>query len=139
MHIRNMALGGLVGLALTAIVATHDAYAGPTNYKCAIRSLYSLTPDGTLKHNEFADAKSLVGEFTVDRLIGAVVGDWLPNATASSIRVVHPGNTEMAFRVISHYAERGTVEMLEIHEYVEGPIKPFVALSFAGVAVGVCR
>lgn len=77
--------------------------------------------------------------FSVSRITGEIIGDWIPTILAKSTRVVNKGSKENSFKAVADFGEQ--IQVLEIQEFRQGSIKPFVAFSMGGVGIvtGMCK
>ena len=77
--------------------------------------------------------------FTVSRVTGEVVGAVLPTFVAKAVRVINRGSTENSFKTLADFD--GQIQVLEVQEFRQGGIKPFIATSMggAGVVTGNCK
>ena len=77
--------------------------------------------------------------FTVSRSTGEIVGKVVPTLMAKSTRVVSKGSKENSFKTVADFGEQ--YQLLEIQEFRESTVKPFVASSMggAGIVTGLCK
>jgi len=88
-------------LPLILILFAAPCFGELAHYKCTIKNFYTVNEkDGLLVETKAGLWKS--GEFFVDRQTGNIVGDWIPNAAAHTIKVVDYGDDENAFEVVSY-------------------------------------
>lgn len=125
-------------LASIALCSAFAAVAGDHEYACRVLQVYDLAADGHLASSAW-DASLKDGSFTVSRDTGDIVGQVLPTALAKSVRVVNRGSKQNAFKAVADFGEQ--IQIIEIQEFRDGPVKPFVAASMggAGIVSGVCR
>lgn len=132
MRARRMLIAVVACLALP-----HLASAGTETYTCTLLTVQEVDEWGLLQESS-EGRLGTSGQFTVDRRSGAIRGDFLANADARSVQVIHPGSASMAFAVVSNFRD-SYAEMLWIKEQSDSPTKPFVALSAFGVMTGTCE
>ncbi len=80
-------------------------------------------------------------KFTVDRVIGRIIGGPLDNANLT-VEVIDRGTREMSFQAFSRSAQKTHTSFIEIQEFVAGAEKPFIGtttLYFPGVYSGTCK
>jgi hypothetical protein len=77
--------------------------------------------------------------FAVSRVTGEVIGLVLPTVMSKSTRVINQGSREYSFKSAADFGLE--YQLLEIQEFHEGPIKPFVSSSMggAGIVTGLCK
>jgi len=119
---------------MAAICSNADAI---ENYKCVIGKAYELSDSGDLKVS--ALAKGYIGaEFVVDKGTGRMIG-LISNYNASGKpAVLDPGGNDQAFKVITVYKPKTTVDYLQVHEFRDEPKKPFLFVTNWTVLSGVC-
>ncbi len=49
------------------------------------------------------------------------------------------GSSEMSYKVITVYSPHASVDYLEVKEFEEGPVKPFVYKNMGGIYTGTCK
>ena len=130
------------------------SFASELAYTCKITHVYDLDDDGSLKASSFE--KELEGsQFSVSRVTGEIIGKGIPTLMANSTKVINAGNKEYSFKSIAFFdavnkpfskgdedpESTANVQVLEIQEFREGDIKPFVAMSMSGVGIvtGLCE
>ena len=128
--------------------------AGELSYTCKVTHVYDLDDDGSLKAS-FLE-KNLVGlQFSVSRVTGEIIGKVIPTLLANSTKVINIGNKEYSFKSIAYFdavnkpfstgnedaESTASVQVLEIQEFHDGDIKPFVAMSMggSGIVTGLCE
>ncbi len=71
---------------------------------------------------------------------GNIIGDFISNAEASSIKVVDYGSDENSFEVVSFFnVHYPNAEYLVVSEYKDSKLKPFHASNGNGVFTGLCE
>lgn len=120
------------------LFVTPNSIAGIVSYDCEVTHVYDLTEQGTLRISGFE--KTMKGsKLTVSRTTGEIAGQVLPTLSAKSFRVVNEGTTENSFKAVADFGKQ--YQLLEVQEFREGNVKPFVASSMggAGIVTGVCK
>ncbi len=107
-------------------------------YTCQVTHVYEITPDGSLVTSSL-EKQIKSSSFSVSRVTGEIIGEVLPTVLARSTRVVNQGSKEYSFKAVADFGEH--FQLLEVQEFREGAIKPFVASSMggAGIVTGVCK
>ena len=125
-------------IALLCAAWSSIAISGPLEYQCAIKSIHDLSDEGLMRESGW-DSKMSGGHFTVTRSTGEILGETLTTIMARGTRIVNPGSSENSFKATADFD--GQIQLIEIQEFKEGNLKPFVALSMggAGIVTGVCR
>jgi hypothetical protein len=133
-------MGKTAPLALVFWVIGWPLYtaAGPLEYQCMIKSVDDLGDNGMMQESAL-DRGLVGGKFTVTRATGYISGETLTTRMAKSTRVVSYGTAENSFKTVADFDDQ--IQVIEIQEFIEGDIKPFIALSMggAGLITGVCR
>jgi hypothetical protein len=114
------------------------AMAGDQSYTCQVNRVYELSEGGSLESSSWE--KEMKGSsFTVSRSTGEIIGKVVPTLMAKSTRVVNKGSKKNSFKAVADFGEQ--YQLLEIQEFREGPVKPFVASSMggAGIVTGSCK
>jgi hypothetical protein len=127
-------------LTLILILLAAPCFGELAHYKCTIKNFYTVNEkDGLLVETKAGLWKS--DEFFVDRQTGNIVGDWIPNAAAHTIKVVDYGDDENAFEVVSFFNVNNSknAESLTVYEYSDSKLKPFHASNGNGVFTGLCE
>ena len=115
----------------SAIAATHS-------YTCYVAHVYSLSEEGSLKTSAWE--KEMKGStFVVSRTTGEITGKVVPTLMAKSTRVVNQGSRINSFKAVADFGEQ--YQLLEVQEFREGTVKPFIASSMggAGIVTGTCK
>jgi hypothetical protein len=107
-------------------------------YTCQVTHVYEITPAGSLVTSSL-EKQIKSSSFSVSRVTGEIIGEVLPTVLARSTRVVNQGSKEYSFKAVADFGEH--FQLLEVQEFREGAIKPFVASSMggAGIVTGVCK
>lgn len=114
------------------------AMADPLSYTCEVTHVYDLSEKGSLKTSTWE--KEMKGStFTVSRATGEIVGKVVPTLMAQSTRIVNKGSKENSFKAVADFGEQ--YQLLEVQEFRENTVKPFVASSMggAGIVTGLCK
>lgn len=129
---------GQVVVAVLFLSSGNNAIAGALAYTCEVAHVYSLTDKGTLETSALEkDMKG--GSFSVSRVTGEIIGEVIPTLMAKSTRVVNNGSKENSFKAVADFGEQ--YQILEVQEFREGAVKPFVSSSMggAGIVTGSCK
>ena len=112
--------------------------AGEASYSCTIKHVYVVDDNGSLSPSGF-DKTLKNGQFMVDRLNGAIVGDVLPTSLANYTKVINKGSTSNSFKSIADFGNQ--LQIIVIKEFKDGSLKPFVSISTGGaeIVTGICR
>lgn len=140
--------------SVISFIGFHSAAASEPTYTCKVVHVYDLDDDGSLRSSNW-EKQFKDNEFSVSRVTGEIIGTVVPTLLANSTRVINRGNKEYSFKSIAEFdavnkplssggenAETtASVQLLEVQEFKEGTVKPFVALSMggAGVVTGICK
>jgi hypothetical protein len=123
----------VVGLLLTVAggAAAYDETAG---YKCNIKHSLRLAKDGSAGPRALGDLKI---EFVIDRASGRMLG-----GTTSAVwryEVLDRGSDQQSYKVI-YTSQAGFVhvQLLQIREFEDGPVKPFLLVDGTEVHTGTC-
>ena len=114
----------------------------PPDYMCTIVDLAEARDDGRIGSTGWTDrvADELVGtSFLVDRQSGRMTGSVLRNDNAfGTPQIVDHGSSEQAYKVVTVYQPRATLDYLRVEEHVDGPVKPFLFLNGRQLVTGTC-
>lgn len=112
--------------------------AGEQAYVCTVEHVYNVSDYGKLIESELDDEME-GARFAVSRLDGKILGEVLATPLAESTRVLNRGSASDSFKAVADFGDR--VQSLEVREFHEGEMKPFVVLSMGGegIVTGVCR
>jgi hypothetical protein len=117
--------------------------ASDKNYKCEILQGLTQTAEGKLKNSAFTDTLvKLNKNFTVNRQSGKinVTNNGLVNENNfGKPKVLDKGSNEQAFKVLTIYQPNISVDYLEIQEFTDSYIKPFIFLSSGNIYSGICH
>ena len=114
------------------------ALADELAYTCEVKHIYRVTSEGSLDISNFE--KTMNGSaFSVSRLTGEIIGEVIPTLMAKSTRVVNKGSARNSFKTVADFGNQ--VQILEVKEFIKGPVKPFVSSSMggAGIVTGLCK
>lgn len=135
--LRHSAACGVCSLFLY-LCGSSPATGSPLAYTCMVETAYGLRDDGKLEESKIY--RKLKGSaFSVSRVTGEIIGEVLPTIMAKSTSVIQKGGKEYSFKTVAIF--ENNVQVLEVQEFKEGPLKPFVASSMggAGIVTGTCR
>jgi len=123
--------------------------AGELSYTCKVVHVYDLNNDGSLEISVFYEKNCKDSQFSVLRVTGEIIGAPLTTLLANSTKVINFGNKKYSFKSITFFdavnkpfstgdedsESTANVQVLEIQEFCDGEIKPFVAMSMSGVGI----
>jgi hypothetical protein len=122
------------------------AFGGEQAYTCEVGHVYSPTGGGTLETLPAVEKIMRGSFFSVSRETGALIGNsaTLDTSLASSTRVINRGSKQNSFAAIADYEEALANGMyrhqyLQVEEFREGAVKPFVLMGALGIVVGTCK
>jgi hypothetical protein len=124
----------LFGFAAVFIFAS-EGYAGSHSYVCTVEGFNRLTHEGTLKAS--LDDPIIGKEFTVDRKSGKIIGRYI-GSDAFDLQVLDPGSLNQSFKVMGTTRPFLHVLYLQIEEFVEEGLKPFLLIDGSLVYSGRC-
>jgi hypothetical protein len=129
---------GQVAVAVLFLSSSNNAMAGAIAYTCEVAHVYSLSDKGSLETSAW-ERDMKVSSFSVSRVTGEIIGEAVPTLMAKSTRVVNKGSKENSFKALADFGEE--YQILEVQEFREGAVKPFVSLSMggAGIVTGTCK
>ena len=112
---------------------------GEIAYTCDVKHIYGLSDDGTIRVSGFFEEQMKGSAFSVSRISGEIIGEVIPTVLAKSTRVLNKGSKENSFKAVADFG--GQYQILEIQEFKQGSVKPFVAFSMggAGIVTGTCK
>lgn len=141
-------------LSTITFFSSHGSIAGELAYTCRVIHAYDLEDDGSLKTSNW-QKQFIDGEFSVSRVTGEIIGTVIPTLLANSTKVINTGNKEYSFKSIAEFdavnkplsegneeaESTAGIQLLEVQEFIEGPEKPFIAISMggAGIVTGICK
>lgn len=114
------------------------AIAGELSYTCEVKHVYSLSSEGSLKPSGF-EKQMKGGSFSVSRVTGEIIGLVIPTLMAKSTAIVNKGSAKNSFKAVADFGNQ--LQIIEVQEFVEGTLKPFVSSSMggAGIVTGLCK
>ncbi|MBG7617018.1 MAG: hypothetical protein IZT57_01435 [Chloroflexi bacterium] len=106
------------------------AFAG-SDFKCKVTDSVKLLENGKMgagkmSYSSKATTQELGKEFTVNRLSGEMTGSGFENNKFGAKPTVYSLSHDTAYSVITISKPSGTIDYLEIQEWVDGPQKPFL-------------
>jgi hypothetical protein len=112
------------------------AYGEAAGYKCNIKHSLQLGKDGSAEPNALADQYRKM-EFVIDRASGRMLG-----GTASAVwryEVWDRGSGQQSYKAV-YTSQAGFlhIQLLQINEYENGPVKPFLLVDGTEVHTGTC-
>ena len=125
----------VVGLLLT-VAGGAAAYGEAAGYKCNIKHSLQLGKDGSAQPNALANQYRNM-EFVIDRASGRMLG-----GTASTFwnyEVLDRGSDQQSYKAL-YTSQAGflNIQLLQINEYEDGPVKPFLLVDGTEVHTGTC-
>jgi hypothetical protein len=132
----------VIPLFIFTIFSCDSVHAEAFAYECEVLSSNQISEDGTLN----SGYKIYKGRsFQVERSTGNIIGSGFNNASFETKTVLDPGNDVSSYKLISiSYVVAGTpnshnINYLEIMEWRETALKPFILINTGAVLTGVCR
>ena len=120
------------------ILHNAKAMAGELSYTCEVKHVYRLSSDGSLKPWPIQNHHK-GDSFSVSRVTGEIIGEAIPTLQAKSTSVINKGSAEWSFKAVADF-NGNEIQMIEVREFEEGVLKPFVSKSFwAGIVTGLCK
>lgn len=127
-----------LAVAVQILFASSNAVSSDLAYTCEVEKVYNLSDKGLLEPSNFE--KLMKGSFfSVSRVTGEIIGQVIPTLMAKSTHVINKGSKEYSFKAVTDFGDQ--YQILEVQEFREGAIKPFVAFSMggAGIVSGSCK
>ncbi len=138
-----MGLSGLLALLLAAPIVDYETERGARDdYRCVIAAVYDLAIDGSIERNAVYSRRYANIVFAVDTATGRMTGRIENHNPFGEPRVISPPGRERAFKVLTIYragSDDAKIDLLTIHEYREGPRKPFSFVSDRALYTGSCE
>jgi len=133
----------IVGLVLIVLVVSGSVSAGVFAYECEVLAAQQISDEGYLQSGPAIYNGST---FNVERKTGLVVSAVLDNSTYPTINVLDAGGESMSYKVIwiskriyGRDSDHHNVVYLQIKEFSEAELKPFILVLSATVLTGTCR
>lgn len=133
-------------LILTVLVFVSSPVYAVGGFKCTIKEILVLGDDGTLdigvKEWHRTANKRLIGKnFVIDRSTGLVTGAGLVFGTSSEMPAVYDYRPkENPYTAVSVIVPNMFVEIIEIDQWKEQPLKPFIYKQMDGeMLTGLCE
>ena len=133
----------LVLALILAMALSGTSQGGVLAYKCEVLHEMDLAIYGTLKDSSRPLYKG--GIFHIERVTGTVMGGGLGNSAYPTKIIVDPGNSEMSYKLLARSHEmcgpQGSQNAvyIQVQEFEEGRIKPFVVVINSHVLTGTCE
>lgn len=128
----------LIATAMLSVCAS-----AADGYKCVPKQILERLPDGTLGGGSTSSMlMRMNSDFVVDRVTGRMVGSTgfsNYNEGYGVPKVIDPGSSEQAFKVLTVYSPYPSVAYLEIEEFREGKSKPFTFIGGGYIVAGTCE
>ena len=113
--------------ALFLIILVDPTHAGKTEYHCTVKQVLKLSDEGKVEVDKNASRVYIGKDFRIDRETG-VISSGVRFSSFSEMRVLFPGSSKHSFVGLAA-DEDGPfpiASLIEIHEFVSGPVKPFL-------------
>lgn len=126
-------------LLFTLLLVAFPALA-VNDFKCTVNEVYDLKESGLLSPGAGFVTPDVGSEFTVNRQSGQITGKKITNTMSGVMPTVYSAlPQENSYTAITIYKPNYTVDLLQIHEYVKAPKKPFIYKgAFGEVVTGIC-
>jgi hypothetical protein len=121
-------------LPLVALMAA-SVQAGPEGYVCTVSSFSHLTAEGTL--NSDPQDPFIGQQFTVDRQSGKIIGKHV-SSRGFKTEVLEYGSTSQSFKMLGRSPGFLHILYMEILEFSEASLKPFVLVDGSRIYSGRC-
>jgi hypothetical protein len=126
----------VLAAGMVVIIGSMSALAQASGYKCTIKQSLQLGKDGSAQPLDLADTYRNK-EFIVDRASGRVLGDI--SYQVWNHQVLDSGSDEQSYKSV--YTSQGKyrhIDVLQIEEFREGAIKPFLLMEGTKMHTGTC-
>ncbi len=129
------------GLLIATILACNPVFAGDLAYECEVLTEQMISDDGVLEPGlDIYIGKS----FHVERRTGVVLGGGFGNSAYPTKSILDLGNDSMSYKLlwvskpIFELEGSHNVVYLEIKEWAETMLKPFILIHSGTVLTGSC-
>jgi hypothetical protein len=125
----------MFGLLLT-VAGGAAAYDDAAGYKCNIKHSLQLGKDGSARPNALAEQYRKM-EFVIDRASGRMLGGTA--STTWRYEVLDRGSDQQSYKAV-YTSQAGflNIQLLQIEEFQDGPVKPFLLVDGTKVHMGTC-
>jgi hypothetical protein len=126
----------VLAAGMLVIIGSMSALAQASGYKCTIKRSLQLEKDGSTQPHHSADVYRNK-EFIVDRASGRVLGDI--SYQVWNHQVLDTGSDEQSYKSV--YTSQGKyrhIDVLQVEEFREGAIKPFLLMQGTEMHTGTC-
>lgn len=124
-----------------ALLAGSAATAGPFSYICEIEG-FLVPPGQETEGSQYLGKTVMETPFLdIDRDTGRVAHPLIGNESyfAEDVTLIDRGSERWSFKAIAGTEVAGHVRYYEVHEYVDGPDKPLLAVADGVAYWGTCR
>lgn len=140
----------MCGIALLSLADTARAEAPfPETYHCTILQAFNVSDDGGLvPSEEFWQGSFAKDQLVIDRTDGQAYHPFFGTSNYQERLYLDEGSSEWSFKLlgysmaISPDSARGRNAVgtfIQVFSYVDGPVKPFIAMESAKLVSGTCE
>jgi hypothetical protein len=132
-------VAGCVTFSLSLLSTTSNA--STQSFRCTVHQAWELTNSGELQQAKGAEGYKVGKEFVVDRGTGRIIsGAGLQNyGIGGGPKILHPGDAENPFRVLTIYETLNPVSVLEVKVWKSQDHPPFIYYDQGSVFSGICQ
>jgi hypothetical protein len=114
-------------IVLFFMALVSSAYAGGIEYYCTVKQVLKLSDEGKIVVDEVKSRVYVGKDFRINRNTG-VISSGVPFSSFEKMRVLFPGSSKHSFIGLAadEYGPFPIASLIEIHEFVSGPVKPFL-------------
>jgi hypothetical protein len=126
----------VIAAGMLVIIGSMSGLAQASGYKCTIKHSLRLGEDGSAQPHGLADWYRNK-EFIVDRASGRMLG--VISSQVWNHEVFDSGSNEQSYKSV--YTSQGKyrhIDVLQIQEFLEGAIKPFLLMQGTDMFTGTC-
>jgi len=111
-----------------------------SDFKCTVNEVYKLTDSGLLSAGKGFVTPDVGSEFVVNGQSGQITGSKITNTMSGFMpRVYNYLEKEKMYKAITLYKPHFTIDLLEIHQQIDGKKKPYIYKgAFGEVVTGTC-
>lgn len=138
---------GFALLSLAGIARAEVPF--PETYHCTILQAYNVSDDGALvPSEEFWQESFAKDQLVIDRTAGQAYHPFFGTSSYQERLYLDEGSSEWSLKLLGYSvaiapdSERGRNAVgtfIQVFSYVEGPVKPFIAMESAKLVTGTCE
>jgi hypothetical protein len=128
----------LLALAVALLPSTGNA--GPFSYVCQIEG-FQAPPGQDTEGSRYFGEMAMGTPLNIDRDTGRVIHPVIGNESyhTADVTLINRGSEGWSFKAIAGAEFSGHIRYYEVHEYEDGPDKPFLAVADGVAYWGTCR